>query len=408
MIRHPSPAEGPTQGLSAKRQWTILASVGVGAAVLLLLLPPVARLLTPQPPAAAAPAPPGSFTATDEQWATLKFVRVQASDFQAQLQTEGKIATDDDATTQVFSPYSGRVTRILVKAGDRVKAGQPLFEVQASEFTQGQSDLAVASAQVQQAEANESRLHALYLSAGGALKDWRQSQSDLAVAQAALQAARGRLRILGKTDAEIAALERAGSGGGGAAMVTAPISGVATQRLIGVGQNIASVTNGGSSAAFVISDLSKVWLTADVREADSALVHLGQTVEVRVLALPGRVFRAQIDFVAPSIDPTTRRLAVRAVLPNPAGLLKPEMFASFALAAGPGRKAVGVPEDAVIFEGDTARVWVAHPASRTLELRQISAGPADNGQVQATSGLNAGDWVVTSGSLFIDRAAKPD
>lgn len=394
--------------LPAKRQWTILAALAAGAVLLFLVLPVLGRLLTDHPQAAPTPAPPGSFAATDEQWATLKFAQVRATDFQVRLQTEGKIATDDDLTTQVFSPYSGRVTRILIKAGDRVRAGQPLFEVQAAEFTQGQSDLAVASAQVKLAQANEARLHALYQSAGGALKDWQQSQSDLAAAQAALQAARGRLKILGKSDAEIAALEHAGSGAGGAAMVTAPITGVATQRLIGVGQNIGSVTNGGSNPAFVISDLSKVWLTANVREADSALVHPGQAVDVRVLALPGRVFRAKIDYVAPSIDPTTRRLAVRAVLPNPDGALKPEMFASFALAAGPSQKAVTVPEDAVIFEGDTARVWVAHPASKTLELRQIGAGPAGDGQVQALSGLSPGDWVVTSGSLFIDRAAKPD
>ncbi len=230
--------------LPARRQWTILAAVAAGAAALFVILPLLGRLLTAHPAPAPTPAPPGSFQATDEQWATLRFVQVQASDFQARLQTEGKIATDDDVTTQVFSPYSGRVTRILVKAGDRVRAGQPLFEVQAAEFTQGQSDLAVASAQVKLAEANEARQHALYQSAGGALKDWQQSQSDLAAAQAALQAARGRLKILGKSDADIAALERAGTGSGGAAMVTAPISGVATQRLIGVGQNIGSVTNG--------------------------------------------------------------------------------------------------------------------------------------------------------------------
>jgi cobalt-zinc-cadmium efflux system membrane fusion protein len=384
----------------------ILAAVAAGGALLFGVLPMVGRLLTPHAEPPSQPSPPGTFRATDQQWATLKFVQAQAGDFQVRLQTDGKIATDDDVTTQVFSPYSGRVTRILVKAGDRVKAGQPLFEVQAAEIAQDRSDLAVASAQARLAAANEARMHALYESAGGALKDWQQSQSDLAAAQAALQAARSRLKILGKNDADIAALEHAGANAGGATMVTAPISGVATQRLIGVGQTIASVTNGGANPAFVISDLSKVWLTADVREADSARVHLGQTLQVRTLALPGRVFSARVDYVAPTIDPTTRRLTVRAVLANPDGALKPEMFASFALAAGPSQKAVTVPQDAVIFEGDTARVWVADPRSRSLELRQIDAGVTEDGRVQVIGGLSPGDWVVTSGALFIDRAAK--
>jgi cobalt-zinc-cadmium efflux system membrane fusion protein len=392
--------------LAAKRQWAILGVIALAALIVVLAAPWLGGLLSPKPQTPPATPPAGTFAATDEQWATLKFAQARSADVQAQLQTEGKIAADDDLTTQVFSPYSGRVTRVLVKAGDAVKAGQPLFEVQASEITQGLSDLDAASAQAKLAQANEARLHALYQTAGAPLKDWQQSQSDLAAAQATLQAARGRLKILGKSDAQIESMET--SGGSGAAMVSSPIKGVATQRLIGVGQMIGSVTNGGSSPAFVISDPSKVWLTAQVREADSALVHLGQTMQVRVMALPGRVFQAQIDYVAPSIDPATRRLAVRGVLDNPDGALKPEMFAGFSLGAGPQHKAVLVPEDAVIFEGDTARVWVAHPADKTLALRQIVAGSTSDGQVQVLSGLNPGEWVVTSGSLFIDRADKPD
>jgi cobalt-zinc-cadmium efflux system membrane fusion protein len=120
------------------------------------------------------------------------------------------------------------------------------------------------------------------------------------------------------------------------------------------------------------------------------------------------VFLAKVDYVGAGIDPTTRRLAVRAVLANPDGALKPEMFAAFFIATGPAEAAVVVPEQAVIYEGDTARVWVAHPASKTLELRQIQAGDPVDGQVRARGGLLAGEWVVTSGSLFIDRASKPD
>ena len=98
---------------------------------------------------------------------------------------------------------------------------------------------------------------------------------------------------------------------------------------------------------------------------------------------------------------------MRATLPNPDGALKPEMFADFALDAGPAAQGLGVPGSAVIYEGDTARVWVAGPG-RALGLRQIRAGRTQGGEVQVLSGLQPGERVVTSGAIFIDRAAKSD
>ena len=178
------------------------------------------------------------------------------------------------------------------------------------------------------------------------------------------------------------------------------------QRAIGVGQNIGSVTNGGTSPAFLISDLSTVWLVGNVRETDSVLARLGQPIAIQVLALPGRTFNGRVDYVAPTVDPTTRRVTVRASIANPGGQLRPEMFASFGLVTSGKSSAILVPEDGVVFEGDDARVWVADPSRKTLELRQIKAGVVTDGQVQVLSGLRPGEWIVTSGSLFIDRAAK--
>jgi cobalt-zinc-cadmium efflux system membrane fusion protein len=182
---------------------------------------------------------------------------------------------------------------------------------------------------------------------------------------------------------------------------------VVTQRAVGVGQNLASVTNGGASPAFVVSDLSSVWMTANLRETDAPLAHLGQAIEVRVLALPGQVFAGRLNYIAPSVDPTTRRVAVRAEIDNLGLRLKPEMFATVRLVDDRAPVAIGVPEDAVVFEGDSARVWVAG-TGKTLTLRQIRTGRIEDGVVEVLSGLRAGETVVTSGSLFIDRAAQGD
>jgi cobalt-zinc-cadmium efflux system membrane fusion protein len=205
-------------------------------------------------------------------------------------------------------------------------------------------------------------------------------------------------------DAQVSALENGGAKGA-ETVVSAPIGGVVTQKAIGVGQNIGSVTNGGANPAFVVSNVSTLWLLGNLREDDAPQAHVGQTAEVSVEALPGRVFTAKINFVSPTVDPVTHRVAVRGEIANPGGVLKPEMFASFTLVTSDATRAIGVPEAAVIYEGDTARVWVARDG-RALELRQIKAGRTENGMVEVLSGLQPGERVVTSGSLFIDRASQ--
>ena len=400
---------GGSPNLPTGRQITILATVGVVVMALLFGLPALLSLMAPKPPPPPAAPPAGTFIVTPEQMAALKVTPVQAFGFRPGVETEGKVATNDDRTTQVFSPYSGRAIQVMAKIGDVVHAGQPLFAVEASEFAQGQSDLAGAVAQLKIAKAAEARQRELYTANGAALKDYMQSQADLVNAQAALAAVRNRLKILGQTDAQIKTLENRPQDKTETAqsIVTSPIEGVVTQRSIGVGQNIGSVTNGGASPAFVVSNLSTVWLVGNLREIDADRAKVGQAVEVRVAALPDRVFTAKVDYVSPSVDPVSRRVTIRAVVSNPGGQLKPEMFASFSLFTGDEARSLGVPEQAVIYEGSEARVWVARSAT-LLELRNITTGQTQNGMVQVTSGLSPGDKVVTSGALFIDRASKGD
>ena len=158
---------------------------------------------------------------------------------------------------------------------------------------------------------------------------------------------------------------------------------------------------------FSIGDLSTVWLVANVRETDAPLMRLGAPMEVRVLAFPERIFKARLTYVAPSIDPNTHRLSVHAEVENPQSNLKPEMFATFSIITGGESIVPAVPESAVVYEGETARVWVAKD-SGVIESRQIRAGRIVNGMVEAIAGIERGEKIVTSGTLFIDRAAKPD
>jgi cobalt-zinc-cadmium efflux system membrane fusion protein len=184
-------------------------------------------------------------------------------------------------------------------------------------------------------------------------------------------------------------------------IVAAPISGTVVQRQVGVGQYIQA---GSPNPVFSIGDLSKVWLIANVREIDGALVHVGDPVEVQVLAFPNRVFKAKLSYLAPSMDPNTHRLAVRADVENRDGLLKPQMFANFTILTGDDVTAPGVPKSAIVYEGETARVWIAAP-NGSLAPRQIQIGRTDGDMVEVVSGLNRGEKIVVGGALFIDRAA---
>ena len=150
--------------------------------------------------------------------------------------------------------------------------------------------------------------------------------------------------------------------------MSAPIGGTIIQRKVGLGQYI---NVGATDPVFTVGNLSTVWLIANVRESDAPKMKVGAAVEVTVLAFPGRVFNAKLAYVAPALDPNTRRLPVRAEIQNTGRELLPEMFASFRIVSGDDRLMPAVPVDAIVYEGAKARVWIARPDSKTVVSRDI-------------------------------------
>lgn len=356
-----------------------------------------------------------NFTPSPSEWATLTIEPVNAKSFRAEYITEGKVAVDEDRSTPVFSPYAGRVTKLLAKPGESVTQGQPLFTIEAADTVQAQNDYIAAmtsqnkaKSALELADIQYRRAKDLYEGRAIPLKDYQQAeatqvqaQNDMRSSVTALEAASNKLRILGFTDETIKAFQNK-STINPEITIYAPISGTVVQRKIGPGQY---VNSGASDPVFVIGDLSTVWLTAFVRESDAASVNVGQDISVNVMALPGRPLTAKIDYVAAAIDPTTRRLLVRATIENKDGLLKPEMFANVTIYSAGDRAAPAVPKQALIYEGDQVRIWVAHE-DKSVELRQIKIGLINGNLVEVTSNLKPGENIVVKGSLFIDRAAS--
>ena len=390
------------RALPVRKQLQIVGLIALGAAVILLLGWGASRLSAAQPEQPlATPTASDSLHLTPSQLSSLTVNTVSRLGFRTEEIADGRIALNSDTATQVFSPYSGRVIRVIAGIGQHVKKGAPLFSIEAAEFAQTQSDLLNANTQLKLATIAEERRHAAFDSKGGSLQDWQQAQADLAAAQTAVDSVRNRLRIFGETDEQIAALERVKTPSP-VTVVSAPIDGVVTDRQVGPGQYLQS---GNSTPVYTIGDLDSVWLVADVREVDAPLVEVGQEIEVRVLALPTRVFKAKLTSVGSAVDPVTRRVPVRATIENTDGKLKPQMFATFSIITSGESDALAVPEEAVVREGESARVWVVQGAN-DLALRQIHTGRINNGMVEVLDGLKPGDKVVTRGSLFIDRASQ--
>jgi len=358
------------------------------------------------------------FAPTPAQWASLGMEPVKAMTFRSEHITEGKISIDEDKATPIFPPYAGRVTRLMAKPGDTVKRGQPLFFIEAADMVQAQNDFLAAVAGVNRAKSRvsiteiiEKQNRTLYEGKAVALRDFQtatadfaQARDDLGSAESALEAARNRLSILGKTADEIAAFQNAGKISS-ETPIYAPLSGTVVQRKIGPGQYVSYTSTGAVDPVFTIGDLSTVWLVAYVRESDAPRVRAGQQLDFTVLAYPNTTFKANIDHVSAALDPNIRRLMVRATIDNSKGLFKPEMFTSVTIYTDEGDSSLGVPRDAVIYEADKARVWIAR-ADKTIELRQVKTGITRGGMIQVLQGLQAGETVVTKGSLFVDQAAS--
>jgi cobalt-zinc-cadmium efflux system membrane fusion protein len=406
-------------GLPRAAQIRILAMGAAALAAVLLLVPLAREILSAKPGPALPVMVEGAFRPDHSQWSSISWGTVARRKFPGLVTAEATVATNDDTATQVFSPFTGQISNIAVRAGDYVEKGATLMTVAASEAVQAQTDLITAvgaqqaaSATAHNADENERRQHALYQDGSAALKDWQQSQVDQTAAQSALQtadtvltAARAKLRILGFADRQIHALEISRkSAPPAAAAVLAPISGIVLQRLVGPGQFIQA---GSSAPAFSIGNSSTLWLVGNAREEDAPQLRVGEPVEVSVAALPGRSFAARLTWVAQAIDPTTHRLAVRAELRNPDGLLKPAMFATMLVHTGGDRVSPAVPEIAVIHEGEQSHVWVS-AGGDSLVLRAIQPGRLQDGTLEVLKGLRPGDRVALSGSIFLDSAARPD
>lgn len=329
--------------------------------------------------ATAGAAPPVSLSAAAIRATGVATAPVVRQPLSHEIRAVAVIAADETRLERVAARVAGRVERLWANfTGQPVLRGAPLFSLYSP-------DLVATEREYLLALENRRRL-------AGASEDARRSADSL------LEAARDRLRLWGISSDQIRTLERTGRPEL-AITFRSPVSGVVLQKSVVEGQYVMEGTE-----MYLLADLSRVWLVAAVYELDIGKVRTGQPVTATVSAYPGREFEGKVTFIEPVLDPETRTVRVRAVIPNPRAELKPGMFADARLTVALG-DGLSIPKSAAIDTGTRQVVYVeTSPGSFTA--RQVKLGATAGERREVLAGLREGEKVVASANFFVDSQAQ--
>ncbi len=344
---------------------------------------------------ASKSATPQLFTIPQDQMSHVQVVTVAPTSLKRTLRLTGTVAYNAFNTTPVITQVGGPVSRILVVPGEHVKTGQPMLDVSSPDYSQLLDAYLKAADSFRLTQKNYSRAQELYQHHAIAERDLEQAESDRNQAEADLNAAEQGMKILGiKNPADLAKAPSSAQ-----IPVLAPISGEVVERMVAPGQ----VVQAGQTQAFTISDLSTVWVLANVYQTDLAFVRGGEDVVVQTDAYPGS-FHGRISYVSPALDPNTRTLQARIVVENPGEKLKRDMYCTVSVAAGSFSNVIAVPDSSILRDDNNQPfVYVANGANQ-FGRRDVELGANQNGLRQILKGISVGDRVVSDGSLFLQFA----
>lgn len=318
------------------------------------------------------------------------------SDPTSAILLNGRLTWDEDATVRVFSPFAGRVTRVLIDQGQRVATGDALALIAAPDFGQAQADVRRASADLDLAQHTLVRQRDLLAHGVVAQKDVEAAEADVTRAKAEHERAVARLSSY---SSETTSVDQMFS-------LRAPLGGQVVERNITPGQEVRPdqmLANAPQLFAplFVVTNPAQLWVMLDVPEQDLGLVHDGAPIALHAQGYPNRAFRGRVTLVAGALDPNTRTLKVRGVVDNTDGALKAEMLVTVELVR-PAAARTAVPEAAVLLNGESHFVFVEQARGR-YERRAVVVGAAHDGLVPVISGLRPGERVVTGSALLLEQ-----
>ena len=299
----------------------------------------------------------------------IRLEKVTSKSFGESFSAVGRIEPDERRFYAVQTRIPGFVERLSVRAvGDPVTKGQKIAEIYAPELLAAQQE---------------------YL----ALLELNSVDSDNALKDAA----RSRLKLLGMTEGEISAITKTGKSSPRFG-VYAPASGVLTELGVREGGQLMA-----GSSLIQISDLSQVWVIAEVPERDAARLKLGITAEVQLQSLPGEVFKGKVGYLYPMLNDSSRTLQVRIELPNKGNRLRPGMYANVAF-TGQTHEALSIATESIIATGKRKLVIVKE--ANGYRPVEVTTGQERDNATEILSGLTEGEEVVVSGQFLIDSEAS--
>ena len=332
--------------------------------------------------AADAPGPPGAVRIAPErqQLIGVKFATVELSDQARSIRAVGKVTFDETRVAHVHTRIDGWIENVFVDfTGDFVKQGQPMLTIYSPEMLASQQELLLAA-------------RARDLMRDNPLASAAEHGNSL------FEAARRRLELWQFKDDQIEQVLKTGQTIH-SVTIYAPAAGFVTERKAFPNQKVTP-----DSDLYTITDLSRIWIVADVFESDITSIRVGDTAHVQFPNGNTLSLGAKVTYIQPQVDPMTRTLKVRLDAPNPGLRMKPDMFVNVEFGiAGP--KELVVPAEAVLDTGDRQTVFV-DLGNGYLEPRQVVVGERYGDRVAITSGLNAGERVVSSGTFLIDSESQ--
>ena len=349
----------------------------------------------------AAPAPVGSITAADVtippemlKRIGLKSEPAAMSSFNEQLRTAGMVQPSAYRETRINPLVGGRVTEVKAQLGDYVKEGQIIARIFSSELAEAQMQYLTVFANLDFHIKQDKRYESLANLGAISKQEQEEVHAKLLEHHAEHAALREKMKLYGLTDGEINALKDAADVRS-EVPVHSPSSGVITARNVNPGQVVTHM-----DSLFSVTDLSAVWVIAQIYEKDFPIMRIGTKVTITSTSLPGRTFHGTISYIDPKIVPETRTAQARIEVANPGQALKIGTFADVLLNTSQQQQGLTIPKSAIQSIGTDQMVFVPAGEGR-FQLRKVITGEESGDRVRVLSGVNAGEQVVTEGSFFL-------
>lgn len=313
------------------------------------------------------------------------------------VRAAGRVTFDDLRVGHVFSPVTGRITKILAQPGERVKKGQALCVIQSPDLATAISDMAKAQATLFQAEKDWRRQKELYEAHAASQRDYEAAESAYQNAKAEMERAQRKARLLRNAGVNNVTQEY---------MLPAPIEGEVIARQANLGLEITGqYSQGANLELFTIGELDRVWVFADVFEMDLPKIKLNAEVRVRVLAYPDDRFIGHVEWISGALDPVSRTAKIRCSIANPDGKLRPEMFGTALISVNADVK-LAIRRSAILLMGEQPVVFVKVGTTPKGELkferRPIAVDEMEGGDyVPVKSGATRDETVVVSGGVLL-------